>query len=129
MDGETIWTAAALGLGAFAVLLVVVFILADRRHGQVARCLLGRWAGRNGYEFVTLEQKWFHLGPFWLRGGYAAVFRGTVVTPGGNRRTGYFRVGPFRGQIENCDTKAWAPDPACVSDQWLDEQIEAVWEK
>jgi len=129
MTIEPLIVATALGIGAFATIMVAHFVLADRRRTLVAGQLLHRWASKRGLQFQSLERKWFRLGPFWLRAGYAAVFRGVVATAEGHEQAGYFRVGTFRGVIGKDDRCGfWDPDPDEVSDDLLEEQVRVIWD-
>ena len=85
----------ALIYGAIAVVYVVFVILYTRHCSRVAGGMLACWAQANSYQFIVLRKKWFRIGPFRWRTGNAVVFRGALLTPGGEQRTGYFRVGTF----------------------------------
>jgi hypothetical protein len=129
MTIEPLIVATALGIGAFATIMVAHFVLADRRRTLVAGQLLHRWASKRGLQFQSLERKWFRLGPFWLLAGYAAVFRGVAVTAEGHEQAGYFRVGTFGGVIgEDDGLRVWDRNPDEVSDELVERQIRVIWD-
>lgn len=129
MTDEILVLTAKLGLGAFAVITVAVFILVDRHRGHVARRVLACWSRKYGYQFVSLERRWLRLRPFGWRDGYKAIFRGVVLTLDGKQRAGYFRVGTSKGEIGDYRRPIWDRNPDEISDEMLDEQIDVIWER
>jgi hypothetical protein len=94
-DNHVIRLMIFLVLQAVPFVFVAFFILNVRGRTRFAKGILAPWALANGYQFVSLKKKWFLLGPFRWHTGNAVVFQGVVLTPDGEQRSGYIRVGTF----------------------------------
>jgi hypothetical protein len=94
--------------GAFAVIGTAAMILHARHRTRVAGGILANWAYENSYQFIAIRKKWILVGPFRWRTCCAVVFRGIVLTPDGQQRPAYFRVGGwFLGLWSDQVTVEW----------------------
>ena len=89
--------------------LALLVGLANRWHFQRAARILGRWAADNGYDLLTIEHRFFRLGPFWWRTSKGQVVYWVVVQDrSGVQRAGYVRVGSwFFGVLSDTADVIW----------------------
>jgi len=75
-------------------LTIALWAASEWYCGIIGRAILADWAEKTGWQMVSIERRLFRRGPFWfwIGFGHPVVFRATMSTPAGERRTGFFRV-------------------------------------
>ena len=76
--------------GAFIVLVLVMQVRGDAR----CRVQIQRWAAAQGAQVLSIQRRWFFIGPFWLRTSRSQrVYDVQVLLPNGEHRFAVVRVG------------------------------------